>query len=112
MVASRALVWAPVVLWAAVIFALSSVPDLGTGLGLWDVLLRKLAHLVEYAILGALLFRAVRREPAALVLGSLYAATDELHQAFVPGRVGSPVDWLLDTAGVAAGVLLYARVAR
>ncbi|MBA3787736.1 MAG: hypothetical protein H0X21_03465, partial [Actinobacteria bacterium] len=39
--------WLPVVLWAAVIFALSSVPDLGTGLGNWDLLLRKLAHVVE-----------------------------------------------------------------
>ena len=110
--AARISPWVPVVLWAAVIFALSSIPSLGTGLGTWDVVLRKAAHLAEYAILGALLFRAVRREPAAIVLASAYAATDELHQAFVPGRQGAPLDWLLDTAGAIAGVLLLSRVSR
>jgi len=47
--------WLPVLVWAALIFALSSVPDLGTGLGTWDLVLRKLAHTGEYAVLGALL---------------------------------------------------------
>src|SRR6185503_19159517 len=42
---SRLLVlWLPVVLWAGLIFGLSSVPDLGTELGTWDLVLRKLAH--------------------------------------------------------------------
>ena len=52
--------WAPVIAWAAVIFAFSSIPSLGTGLGLWDLVLRKLAHITEYAILGVLLFRATK----------------------------------------------------
>ena len=60
-------------------------------------------------MLGALLYRAVRREPLAILLGSAYAVTDEVHQAFVTGRQGSPLDWLIDTAGVVAGVLLFAR---
>jgi VanZ family protein len=101
--------WLPVVLWAGLIFGLSSIPSLGTGLGAWDVILRKLAHVAEYAVLGALLQRALAREPLAFVLGSAYAVTDELHQAFVPGRQASPLDWLIDTVGVAVGVLLYAR---
>src|SRR5215831_792440 len=50
--------WLPVVAWALVIFALSSVPHLGTDLGVWDTILRKLAHTFEYAVLGALLTRA------------------------------------------------------
>jgi len=91
------------------IFALSSVPDLGTGLGTWDFVLRKLAHTAEYAVLGALLVRAVRHAPAALVLASAFAATDEIHQTFVAGRHGSPVDWLIDTAGAAIGVALAVR---
>ena len=49
------------------------------------------------------------REPLAILLGSAYAVTDELHQIFVSGRHGSPVDWLIDTLGVVAGVLLFAR---
>ena len=109
MTAARVSLWAPVVLWAALIFALSSIPSLDTGFGTWDVVLRKLAHLVEYAVLGALLLRALRREPAAVALGSLYAATDEIHQSFVAGRQGSPLDWLIDTVGVVAGVLLLSR---
>ena len=109
MAASRLALWAPVVLWAALIFALSSIPGLSSGLGTWDLVLRKLAHLVEYAILGALLVRAIGRDPAAIAVGSLYAATDEVHQAFVSGRHGSPLDWLIDTAGVVAGVLLASR---
>jgi len=101
--------WLPVVFWAGVIFALSAIPSLGTDLGAWDVVLRKLAHLVEYAVLGALLVRTLRREPLAVLIGSAYAVTDEVHQAFVGGRQGSPIDWLIDTAGVLAGTLLYAR---
>ena len=99
--------WLPVVLWAAVIFAFSSVPDLGTGLGGWDLVLRKLAHTVEYAILGLLLVRALRRELPALVLGVAYASSDELHQHFVPGRRGAPLDVLIDAVGVALGILAW-----
>jgi VanZ family protein len=109
MVAARLNAWLPVAVWAAVIFTLSSVPSLDTGLETWDPVLRKLAHFGEYAVLGALLYRAVRGEPASIVLGSLYAVTDEVHQSFVAGRTGSPVDWLIDTAGVVAGVLLLSR---
>jgi len=110
--ATRISPWIPVVLWAAVIFTLSSVPDLGTGLGTWDTVLRKIAHTAEYALLGALLYRAVRNAPAALLLASAYAVTDEFHQTFVSGRHGSPVDWLIDTAGAAVGVAIAVRVWR
>jgi VanZ family protein len=96
-----------VVAWAALIFALSSVPDLGTGLGGWDLLLRKLAHAAEYAVLGALLVRATGRSGLAFALGALYAVTDELHQHVVPGRVGAPLDVAIDTVGVAVGIVLW-----
>ena len=78
--------WLPVVLWAALIFAFSSVPDLGTGLGGWDLVLRKVAHAAEYAVLGALLARALRSPGIAVLVGVLYAVSDEVHQAFVPGQ--------------------------
>ena len=112
MVASRLTYWAPVVLWAALIFVLSSIPDLGTGLGTWDTVLRKLAHTAEYAILGGLIFRAVRSAPAAVLLASAYAVTDEVHQAFVTGRHGSPLDWLIDTGGAVLGVALASRLSQ
>lgn len=109
MALARLNLWLPVLLWAALIFTFSAIPSLGTGLGTWDVVLRKLAHAAEFAVLGALLYRALRREPLAVLLGSAYAVTDEVHQAFVSGRHGSPFDWLIDTAGVVAGVVLYSR---
>jgi VanZ family protein len=99
--------WAPVVVWAAVIFALSSLSDLGTGLGTWDLVLRKLAHAAEFALLGALLARALRRDGVALALGVAYAVTDEIHQHHVPGRVGAWYDVAIDAAGVALGILAW-----
>ena len=103
--------WLPVLVWAAVIFALSSVPGLGTGLGTWDLLLRKLAHLVEFAILGALLARAVP-ELWALLGGIAYAALDELHQHLVAGRTGALQDVAIDAVGVLVGILVWRRLAR
>jgi len=103
-------VWLPVVAWAAVIFTLSAIPSLSTGLGTWDTVLRKGAHVTEYAVLGALLYRALGSEPLALAVGIAYAATDELHQHFVRGRHASPVDVAIDAVGVAAGMLLWLRL--
>ncbi len=104
--------WLPVIAWAGLIFAFSSVPDLGTGLGGWDLVLRKLAHAAEFAVLGGLLLRATGHSGYAFALGVLYALSDELHQMLVPGRLGSPLDVAIDTVGVACGVLLWQRVAR
>ncbi|MGH3065729.1 MAG: VanZ family protein [Gaiellaceae bacterium] len=102
--------WLPVLAWAALIFALSSIPDLGTGLGGWDLALRKLAHTAEYAVLAALLMRATGRSRLAFVLGTLYAVSDEIHQAFVPGRMGAPLDVAIDTLGVACGIVLWQTI--
>ena len=79
---------------------------------------RKCAHVTEYAVLAMLLWRALRKpvrgDPrpwskpqVALVIGLtfLYAASDELHQYFVPNRQGNPYDVLIDTAGAALGLL-------
>ena len=111
MAASRLVsAWLPVVAWAALIFTLSSIPGLGTGLGTWDLVLRKLAHTTEYAILGLLLLRATGRMSVAFVLATLYAVTDELHQSFVAGRHASPLDVAIDAAGVALGLALAARL--
>jgi len=103
-------VWLPVVAWAAVIFAFSSISGLGTGLGTWDTVLRKAAHIAEYAVLGALLYRALGREAHALAAGIAYAATDEIHQHFVSGRHGSVVDVAIDVVGVAIGMIVWLRV--
>jgi VanZ family protein len=99
--------WLPVLAWAALIFAFSAVPDLGTGLGGWDLVLRKIAHATEYAVLGALLMRATNRVWLAFALGTLYAVSDEVHQTFVAGRHGAPLDVAIDAVGVAVGIALW-----
>jgi NAD-dependent oxidoreductase involved in siderophore biosynthesis len=100
--------WGPVIAWAAVIFALSSIPSLGTGLGTWDVALRKLAHVTEYAIFAFLVRRALAA-PAAFGLAVAYAMSDELHQSFVRGREGRPRDVAIDAVGIALGLLAARR---
>jgi VanZ family protein len=111
--ASRVLsAWLPVLAWAALIFTLSSIPDLGTGLGGWDLVLRKLAHAGEYAVLGALLLRALGHVAASFWLGTGYAITDEIHQAFVAGRQASLVDVVIDATGVAFGLAVATRLRR
>ena len=96
----------------AVIFAFSSIPSLGTGLGTWDTVLRKLAHLTEYAVLGALLLRALASPWLAILIGGLYAITDEVHQHFVRGRHAVWYDVVIDTVGVTIGVVLWSRSRR
>jgi VanZ family protein len=101
--------WLPVIAWAALIFGLSSIPSLNSGLGTWDTVLRKLAHTAEFAVLAALLWRALRNEVAALVVAVAFAAGDEFHQSFVRGRHGSPVDVAIDGIGAAIGLVLVLR---
>jgi VanZ family protein len=98
-----------------VIFFFSAQPDLGTGLGVWDTILRKAAHMTEYGVLWWLWHRALGfRHPAVAVAITLaYAATDEFHQTFVDGRNGTPVDWAIDAAGVGlAGLAVVLRERR
>jgi VanZ family protein len=98
----------------ALIFALSATPDLSTGLGLWDVVLRKLAHIAIYAVLWLTLARATdwRRPLAATVVALLYAVSDEVHQAHVHGRHGTPVDVAIDAVGLALAAAAWALAAR
>lgn len=85
-----------------------------------DFAVRKSAHASEYALLGVLLFFTVtewaayfkcswfgkHRALAAWIIGTCYAASDEFHQYFVPGRSCQLSDVLLDSAGVLAGIAL------
>jgi hypothetical protein len=101
---------APPLALMVLIFALSAQPSLSTGLGVWDVVLRKAAHMAEFGLLWWLWQRALgfRRAPLAVAITLAYAATDELHQTFVSGRSGSVTDWAIDAAGVGlAGALAW-----
>jgi VanZ family protein len=105
--------WLPVLVWAGVIFAFSSVPSLNSGLGGWDYVLRKGAHMTEYAILAVLLVRATGSYAWAVALAVAYAASDEVHQVFVRGRHGSPIDVGIDAVGALIGItLLRSKIGR
>jgi VanZ family protein len=101
----------PAILWALVIFTLSSFPRLPTPVtGLFSA--DKLLHFGAYFIFGVLvaiaLVKSTRQQRASTLLllaaciGVLYGASDELHQSFVPGRDASVADWLADSFGVIA----------
>lgn len=76
-----------------------------------QIWIRKSAHFLEFFVLGALLFGAFAflrprvQTLAALGSGAVFAALDEWHQFFVPGRSAQFSDVVLDTAGVLVGVL-------
>ncbi len=91
----------------AIIFYLSDQPDMGSGFGIWDLIGRKIIHMLEYGLLTAAWYRALnsRLVPAALI-AAIYAASDEIHQSFIPGRNGTPTDVIIDFAGIAIAISL------
>ena len=104
--------WAPVIVWASLIFILSAqsdlrfVPDAAL-----DFVVRKIGHMGVFGILALLVWRALaittvwtRPWAWALVLTVVYAASDELHQGFVAGRYLSGVDVAIDAVGALVAI--------
>jgi len=117
MIARRWLVWAPVVAYMAAIFYVSSLsnplPELTSAAS------DKTLHALAYSGLAYITARAVAEEGrgwtltllAAVIIASLYGATDEWHQLYVPGRASDIHDWFADTGGSAAGAVVHSVVA-
>jgi VanZ family protein len=137
--------WLPVLVWATLISLFSTgaftaentghviIPILHwlfpsispDGLAEIHFLIRKSAHFTEYFILSLLILRGIRagRKETHLVWAAIallavacYAALDEFHQSFVPGRTAAVTDVMIDTTGgavaqlVAGGALLIASM--
>lgn len=103
----RAVVWAVVI--AALIFLASSRSRVASpGVTQID---DKFAHFAVYGLLGTLVCRIKGGRSAllALLIASVYGASDEWHQSFVPGRSSDVADWIADTLGAALAITLYAR---
>jgi VanZ family protein len=126
--------WLPVILWMALMFFGSTdlmsaehtsrflTPFLRwlnpaispAAIAQIHLLVRKAAHVTEYAILTGLLFRALRptitgfwwRATLALIPALLFAPADEFHQSFVPSRTSSLGDVLIDYSGAVVGILI------
>lgn len=100
--------WLPPLIWAAFIFALSSIEQVKVSeFFFWDFLAKKGAHFSEYAILYFLIFRANGKNYiASFILTMLYAATDEIHQSFVPGRMAAAYDIAIDFSGASSALYI------
>jgi VanZ family protein len=106
---TKAKKWLLVLLWAGFIFFLSHQPGLKSGLpNEWDFLLRKLAHISEYAILTLLLIQALKEHQMpkrrifwlTVIVAVLYALSDEYHQSFILKREGAISDVFIDSIGI------------
>ena len=106
--------WLAVLAWAAAILIATSIPgrDLPRAFSGAD----KLVHLAIYGGLGALVGRALRSGSHWRSLGAstivavgavaLFAAVDEWHQDFIPGRSSDRIDWLADVVGATTGLVV------
>jgi VanZ family protein len=72
------------------------------------------AHVLAYGLMGLLAWWATDGKPRAILMAiaitSIFGATDELHQSFIPGRRAAIDDWLLDTASAAAAIAITAKL--
>ena len=116
--------WAPVALYAGVIFYLSaqSHPEDQLPSFLLKEISDKVLHAVEYGILSLLCYRAFSRAAGpglarqavvlAILTAAVYGLTDEVHQAFVPLRESSWQDWLADTVGATLPAVAVGRITK
>ncbi len=99
--------WTPLFVWVGVILTSTSIPNVSTpGPAGMD----KLGHLLLYGVLGMLTVRALwdagqplRTLVTSLAAIAVFAAIDEWHQGFIPGRSTDFADWVADVAGALLG---------
>lgn len=115
----RGRLYIPAIVWAAVIMALSSIPNLSTPsfrLSFAD----KIVHFIEYFILGLLTANAVggfadRSRSVfwvSAILASAYGVLDELHQMFIPGRSVEILDMVFNILGAVVASSIFVRFIR
>lgn len=111
--------WLPPFLWAALIFSFSSLQTIKTSEIYWqDFILKKTAHILEYGVFAALLYRALKESNVekkkaayyAIFIAVVYGVTDEIHQFFTPGREPKVRDVFFDAAGSALAIFLLMKI--
>ena len=123
-----------VILWMIFIFVMSSfdatsssnqsnfIVDIITSIinikdiGLLSLIIRKLAHFIEYFILGILVINFITRYDKKIIIAILlciiYATSDEIHQIFVTGRSCQIIDIMIDSLGSIMGIYLYKLITK
>ncbi len=129
--------WILVIIWMVVIYSFSAQSAneselLSSGITDWTIqllnrvlpnlnietlhlIIRQLAHLIIFLILGVLLLNALNQSDSnervnfvlALLISLIYAISDEIHQIYVPGRVGQIYDVLVDFLGSLIGIKIF-----
>lgn len=104
------LAWLPPILLMAIIFFLSSQQNISVSDEMSvNFSFFKTLHIVEYALLTFLFFRALVLTKSLLdsyavslsaSMSLIYGISDEIHQTFVPSRAGHPRDVLIDSIGI------------
>lgn len=113
--------WFPVIGWMAVIFILSGRESVQVADDfILNFLFFKTLHVIEYSILFVLYFRALKNTlrvsigvnllAVAFFLTLMYAATDEIHQMFVPTREGRLRDVIIDAIGATIAWISITRL--
>ncbi len=108
--------WLGTFLWMIIIFYFSHQPNLRSSFSdFWDLILRKIVHMGEFGILNVFLIKSLanfkisleKRIFLAVLFSFLYACSDEYHQSFIEGRVGSFRDILIDSGGILLVAFYY-----
>ena len=111
--------WLPPVIWGALIFSVSSTTVPQVSEVYWqDFVAHKTAHVIEYGILGILVYRALLQEKInkkqavifAIGVAFLYGLTDELHQSFTPFRTSRLRDVIIDTIGATFSLWIISSI--
>lgn len=77
------------------------------------LLIRKLAHIIEYLILGILVYNMFKNFNisniiiCSILVCLIYSLSDEIHQLFMQGREGKLIDCLIDMIGSSIGIFIY-----
>lgn len=107
--------WLPALAWMALVFVLSSISGLRVSddAGIEEPL-RVAAHFITYAVMGGVVLFGVSAWPPtgpakatlAFMVTLFYAVSDEIHQAFVPGRAAQVEDVIVDALGATLGIVV------
>jgi hypothetical protein len=111
--------WLPAIILMTAIFVASSTPGNDIpGFGGWDTIVKKGGHMTGYALLTISYLYALGNSRKgnwlilvlAILLAVLFAASDEFHQSFTPGRISSVADVCIDALGAVIGTLIWPRI--